>query len=243
MEVYTLLSASEGAPIPLEETTACVVIDVLRAMTTVVSALANGAAVVYPVKTVEGAFTRRENLRKSGVSVLLGGERNGFPPEGFDAGNSPSEYSEDAVTDRVVIFTTSNGTAAVEAMSAAPALAIAAFVNLSASADFVRERGGTVVLCCSGESGRPSYEDTVCAGGIANRLKDVNPVLDYSSIIASELYEREKDDQVGMMLNRAKHGRYLVDRGFESDISAAAAVDLYPVVVCRRADGGFYISR
>jgi 2-phosphosulfolactate phosphatase len=217
------------------------VIDVLRATTTIVTALTNGASAVYTTADLEEAFKLYGELTSSGVPVLLGGERNGFPVEGFDVGNSPSEYVDEVVTGRTVVFTTSNGTAAIEAMAAAPMLVAAGFVNLGATAEFIRSRGGTTVLCCSGKSGRPSREDIVCAGGLVSRLTVGRPVLDDCSIMAADLYESDKDDLAGVMLNKAEHGRYLVDMGFKADITAATTVDAYSVVVGRQEDGGFVI--
>jgi 2-phosphosulfolactate phosphatase len=206
-----------------------------------VAALAAGAVVVYPVADVERAFERRDELRATGVPVLLGGERGGFPVDGFDLGNSPLEYTERAVVGRALVLSTSNGTAAMEAMSPAPTLLAGGFVNLGATAEFVESRSSTVVLCCSGKEGRPSREDIVCAGGIIDLLKDSEPVLDDSSVIAADLYERDKEDLGGMLLNRTGHGRYLAGIGFGSDLQTVAVVDRYPIVVGRAEDGGFVI--
>lgn len=206
-----------------------------------VAALAAGAVVVYPVADVAKAFERRDELRATGVPVLLGGERGGFPVAGFDLGNSPLEYTEKAVAGRALVLTTSNGTAGMEAMSPAPTLLAAGFVNIDATAEFVRGHGGAVVLCCSGKGGRPSREDIVCAGGIIDLLKDSEPVLDDCSVIAADLYERDKEDLGGMLLNRTEHGRYLAGIEFGSDLPAVAAVDRYPIVIGRGEDGGFVI--
>jgi len=206
-----------------------------------VAALAAGAVVVYPVTDVERAFERRDELRATDVRAFLGGERGGFPVAGFDLGNSPSEYTEETVAGKVVVLSTSNGTAAMEAMSSAPTLLAAGLVNLGATVEFIEVRRGTVVLCCSGKEGRPSREDIVCAGGIIDLLKDSEPLLDDASVIAADLYERDKEDLEGMLLNRTGHGRYLAGIGFSSDLTMVAAVGRYPIVIGRREDGGFVI--
>lgn len=216
-------------------------IDVLRATTTMVAALAAGAVVVYPIADVERAFERRDELRATGVPVLLGGERGGFPVDGFDLGNSPLEYTEETVSGKAVVLSTSNGTAAMEAMSSAPTLLAAGFVNLGATAEFVESRSGAVILCCCGKEGRPSREDIVCAGGIIDLLKDSETVLDDCSVIAADLYERDKEDLGGMLLDRTGHGRYLASIGFGSDLPTVAVVDRYPIVIGRGEDGGFVV--
>ncbi|UCE28084.1 MAG: 2-phosphosulfolactate phosphatase [Candidatus Coatesbacteria bacterium] len=206
-----------------------------------VAALAAGAAVVYPVADVELAFERRDEMRAAGVPVLLGGERGGFPVDGFDLGNSPMEYTAEVVAGKTLVLTTSNGAAAIEVMSSAPTLLAAGFVNLGATAEFILDRRGTVLLCCSGKEGRPAREDIICAGGIICSLRDYNPVLDDCSGIAADLFERDYEDIEGVLLDRADHGRYLEDIGFVSDLPAAASLDRYPIVVGRRDEGGFVI--
>jgi 2-phosphosulfolactate phosphatase len=207
----------------------------------VVAALAAGAVGVYPVTDVERAFERCNELRATGVPILLGGERGGFPVSGFDLGNSPLEYTEEAVAGRALVLSTSNGTAAAEAMSSAPTLLAAGFVNLGATAEFIEVRSGTVILCCSGKEGRPSREDIVCAGGIIDLLKDSEPLLDDASVIAADLYERDKEELGGMLLNKTGHGRYLAGIGFGPDLTMVAAVDRYPIVIGRGEDGSFVI--
>jgi 2-phosphosulfolactate phosphatase len=238
--IYTLLSAHEEPPILPGDAVSCTVIDVLRATTTMVAALVAGVTAVYPVTDVGEAFARRDSLRASNVPALLGGERDGFRVEGFDLGNSPLEYEEGVIEGKTLVLSTSNGTVAIEAMSAVPTLLVAGFVNMNATAEFMGSNGGKMILCCGGKNGRMSREDAVCAGGIINTFLDKNPVLDDPSAVALNLYELDKNDLAGM-LNRTEHGRYLASIGFEADLRIAGAVDAYPAVVGRRKDGGFVI--
>jgi 2-phosphosulfolactate phosphatase len=238
--IYTVLSANEEPPVILGDTVACVVIDVLRATTTIVAALAAGATAVYAVSDIDKASSLRDNLRASGIAALLGGERDGFRVEGFDLGNSPLEYSEGVVTGKAVVLSTSNGTAAIEAMSTAPNLLVTSFVNMKATVEFIRNRNGNIVLCCGGKNGRMSREDTTCAGGIVDGLLGKNPGLDDPSTVALDLYELNKNDLVEM-IGSTEHGRYLKTIGFEADLRVAGAVNAFPLVVGRREDGGFVI--
>jgi 2-phosphosulfolactate phosphatase len=238
--IYTVLSANEKPPTTLGDTVACAVIDVLRATTTMVAALAAGAAVVYPVSDLDEALALRNYLRASGVAALLGGERDGFRVDGFDLGNSPLEYSERVIAGKAIVLSTSNGTAAIEAMSAAPNLLAAGFVNMKVTSEFIGSYCGNIVLCCGGKNGRASREDTVCAGGIINALLDKNPGMDDPSTVALDLYELYKNG-LAEMIESTEHGRYLKSIGFEADLRIAGAVDAYPLVIGRREDGGFVI--
>ena len=108
------LTLEEVRGIPLAGVTA-IVLDVVRASTTIAAALAGGARAVVPVATPEEARALRG--KRDAGSVLVGGERGGAPPPGFDHGNSPAEYTPDRVRGRTVVFTTTNGTRALLALA------------------------------------------------------------------------------------------------------------------------------
>ncbi|MGH7393218.1 MAG: 2-phosphosulfolactate phosphatase, partial [Candidatus Rokuibacteriota bacterium] len=144
------------------------VIDVLRASTTIVTALANGCAAVVPVADPDEARRRAGALPPG--TVLTAGERRGEPIQGFDLGNSPIDCTAERVRGRVIVFTTSNGTRALLAARAAAAVGVAALVNASAAAAWALGGGRDVTLLCAGERGAVSLEDHVCAGLLAERL-------------------------------------------------------------------------
>lgn len=156
-----------------------VVIDVVRATTSMTTALAAGAARVIPVATVAEARARAAEVGGS----LLCGERRGLPPEGFDLGNSPGSYTAERVSGRTLVFTTTNGTRAITAAAAACPLALACFRNAGAVArllarDLARDSGGeTVTLVCAGRKGRVSMDDAWCAGHLVDRLARIRPHL------------------------------------------------------------------
>ncbi len=145
-----------------------VVIDVIRAATTVATALANGCAGVIPVVSV--AVARRTAAALASEQPLLGGERGGLRIPGFDLGNSPSEYIRADVGGRLVVFTTSNGTATLHAAAGAAEVLMAALVNLEAVVQHAHRAGRPVVFACSGRGRRPVLDDTVVAGLMATHL-------------------------------------------------------------------------
>ena len=138
-----------------------VVIDVLRASTTIVHALAAGAQDILPCLTIPEA---QQQAAQVGPAALLCGERDGIRIDGFDLGNSPAEYTPDRVGGRRLVLTTTNGTRALQHASAAERVWIAAFVNLSSIAARLRD-AEQVVLLCSGTRGEITREDTLLAGG------------------------------------------------------------------------------
>ena len=204
---------------------AVVVVDVLRASTTIVAALENGARAVIPVAD-KGEAGRLAASLDADVS-LLGGERGGETIAGYQAGNSPLEYTADAVAGRTVVLTTTNGTAAiVQARSAAEA-AVGAFTNAGAAAAFLRralDAGRPATVLCAGSEGRVSLEDTLCAGLLVTRVvEDVSEMPD-SVQIAAALY-RGSADRLARSLFGARHTQRLIALGRSDDVAFAARID------------------
>ena len=144
------------------------VVDVLRASTTMIVALANGCAGITPVAD---AVEARRLARAHGANgALVAGERRGAPLAGFHLGNSPLEFTRACVGGKTVFFTTSNGTRALLAAREGAAVGVAAFVNLTAAAAWAAGKARDVVVLCAGERGARSLEDHVCAGLLVERL-------------------------------------------------------------------------
>jgi 2-phosphosulfolactate phosphatase len=141
------------------------VIDVLRASTTIITALSRGAVAVVPVAEPDDA------RRRAGPGVLVAGERRADKLAGFDLGNSPAEFSVTPLDGRTIVFTTSNGTRALLAVRSAAAVGIAALVNLTAAARWAAAQRRDTTIVCAGERGRPSLDDSVCGGLLADRLR------------------------------------------------------------------------
>ena len=144
-----------------------VVIDVLRATTTIVHALAAGARAVIPCLTIDQARDAAAAFQADGV--VLGGERGGRPIAGFDLGNSPAEYAPASVGGKTVVLTTTNGTKALLQCAGAEQILIGAFVNLSALCTLLAERQN-IDLVCAGTDGHVTREDVLLAGAVVDRL-------------------------------------------------------------------------
>ena len=206
---------------------AVVVVDVLRASTTVVAALENGARAVIPVADKGEAGRLAASL--DGDVSLLGGERGGETIPGYQAGNSPLEYTPDAVAGRTVVLTTTNGTAAMSQARSAAEAAVGAFTNAAAAVGFLRralDAGRPATVLCAGADGRVSLEDTLCAGLFVTRLADPAdvPGLSDSAQIAAALY-RGSADRLARSLFGARHTQRLIALGYADDVAFAARID------------------
>src|ERR1041385_1474995 len=145
-----------------------VVIDVLRASTTITTALAHGAKEIIPVSSIENAVKISGNL--FGDVTLRAGERNAKMIEGFNLGNSPLAYTEPIVRGKSIIFGTTNGSAAIVKGKHARHLVVAGFVNMAAVTAHLAQLGEDVTIICAGKENRFCIEDAVCAGRIVNEL-------------------------------------------------------------------------
>ena len=148
-----------------------VVIDVLRATTTIVNAMVNGALKVIPVAEVDDAITVMRTLDRR--ESVIAGERNALPLPGFDLGNSPEEFTSEKVRGKSVVITTTNGTSALQAVRNAGRILLGALINRRAVARTLAELGEDVCLVCAGTMGRFSADDMYCAGDILSALKEL----------------------------------------------------------------------
>ena len=167
MRVHVALGPSEFSGADLEGR-AALVVDVLRATTSVVAACAAGCRTVIPVP--DEAAARRAAGRFSAGECLLAGERGGDPIVGFDLGNSPREFTAERVAGRAIVLTTTNGTHAMLTAGAAAAAAVAALTNAAAAARWAMASGRDLTVLCSGERGAFCLEDAVCAGFVVDAL-------------------------------------------------------------------------
>ena len=153
---------------------ACVVFDVLRATSTFVTALHHGAAAVIPVAEISEALA----IRRQQPDVLLGGERDGVRIRAaqtggldFDLGNSPREYTPERVRGKTIVSTTTNGTRALRACAGAQTVLAASFLNLTATAQFIRQlQPGQILLVCAGTRENVATEDVLAAGALGEML-------------------------------------------------------------------------
>jgi len=206
-----------------------VVIDVLRACSTIVTALDNGARAVMPVADMAEAGKIASNLDPD--VYRLGGERDGEKIDGYDLGNSPHEYTAEVVDKRDVILNTSNGTQALTRATPAKHLIAACFLNAGRVVDFVRAVDDEVTIVCAGRQNRLALEDTLCAGLLLERLWDEEEpdVVTDSAHTAFTLYETDRD-RLRSALDGANHAERLVQQGSGDDLDYCFRVDALPVL-------------
>ena len=211
-----------------------VVIDVLRASTTMVQALSAGAKAVVPCVDVSEAHTLAATFPAG--TFVLGGERDGVKIPGFDLGNSPLEYTPEAVGGRTVIFTTTNGTRALDRCRFAERVVIGSFVNLEVTARFVGKTSLPVHLVCAGTNGQTSAEDVLCAGALVSDLRMLRGqrILSENDAarMAYELYAFHSQERESLLnaLRESGGGRNLLALGYDADVEWSVRRSLYELV-------------
>ncbi len=205
-----------------------VVIDVLRATTTIVTALKNKAKEVIPVSSVEFAMKLTGNSFTS--HSLLCGERNTIKIEGFSLGNSPLEYTEEFVKGKSIVFFTTNGSKAIVKAKFSESLFILSFLNINAVANKILKLDCDLEILCSGNNGKFSYEDSACAGMLIEAMveKKQNLVLNDESKICQLIYLKNKR-RILKMLKETEHGVKLFNAGFEEDIKFSSQQNIYDI--------------
>lgn len=228
MKICTLLS-----PLNVEElyftNKTTVVIDVLRATTTIITALSNGAKEIIPVGSIE--FAMKVSGDSFGGHTLLAGERNTKKIDGFTLGNSPLEYSKEIINGKSIVLFTTNGSKAIVKSKYSNQLFIAAFLNVASIAKKLTEECKEVEILCSGNNGLFSFEDSVCAGNLISELKLLieNIEFDDASKTCLLLYEKNKD-RIGEMLKETEHGKKLVENGYIDDIEFASQKNIIDII-------------
>ena len=210
-----------------------VVIDVLRATTTIVQALASGCTAVHPVAEADEAKMLAKEIRQR--RVLLGGERGGKLIPGFDLGNSPAEYTPDVCKGAELVFTTTNGTRALLHAAAAERVLLAAITNFSAVCGLLVSEMRPIHLLCSGTAGEVALEDTLLAGAFVECFLDLDVELNDGARIAWDCFEFHSAVLLEG-LKCGKGGKQLLELGYEEDIKAAAQVDKHFIVPELRRD-------
>ncbi|QDU09366.1 2-phosphosulfolactate phosphatase [Gimesia aquarii] len=213
-----------------------VILDILRASSTIAYALNSGAKSVVPCQEVEEAHLVAEKLKKSeGAQVLLGGERLGVMIEGFDLDNSPARYPAEVVDGKSIVFTTSNGTRALKRAFQAKRILIGSFLNLDALVKELSILDGIICLVCAGTDGSVTGEDCLCAGAIAVELQNLSGqalALDDSTRIVADYYrlQTSKEDGILSAMRASIGGQNLIQRGFETDIQLCSQRGLISAV-------------
>lgn len=225
MKVTLLFTPQELEYVENLEDKIGVVIDIIRTTTTITTAFKNGCSAVIPVLTPEDAFQRANKLGKD--KVLLAGAQKGKKIEGFQLGNSPREYREEIIKNKIIIMKTTNGTKTLKRASGAKELFISSFMNITALIKKLQEYSRDTIIVCSGLRGLFSLEDTVCGGmiieGLIKNMRDKIEPTD-SALAATIIYNRFKDN-IFKMLEKSEWGKYLIKIGFYEDLKICARID------------------
>ncbi|MBT5322964.1 MAG: 2-phosphosulfolactate phosphatase [Verrucomicrobiales bacterium] len=219
--------------------TTCVVLDILRATSSMVTALANGAEQILPVATIEEALAAKAEHPEA----LLCGERDGLRITAaqtggteFDLGNSPREYTAEIVTGKTLITTTTNGTRALRACANAEQTLVASFLNLTATTDYLRTaKPNQLVIVCGGTYEEAALEDTLAAGAIAESVWDLFDECDDASQAARLLFTSAPIEET---LPQAKNAQRLLSLpDLAEDVEHCLQSDRYPFTATVAANG------
>ena len=211
-----------------------VVIDVLRATTTIIHALAAGCEAVRPCQEIDEAKKLADGMRAG--RVLLAGERGGRPLPGFDLGNSPREFTPKLCRGTTLVFTTTNGTRALLRAAEAERVLIAGFVNYSAVCEQLRSDARPLHIMCAGTDGEITLEDALLAGAFVDFLSETGDVhLNDAARLAWDCFENHGKVLDGA-LEISRGGENLKQLGYDDDIRAAAQVDQFALVPELRRD-------
>ncbi len=253
MNIKTILSPAELPALARHDLsgTACVVFDILRATSTFVTALHNGAAAIIPVSEISEALARKKSAAASQPSklILLGGERDGVRISSngidFDLGNSPHEFTPERVRGQTIVSTTTNGTRALQACASAQCVVAAAFLNLGVTAKFLQQKKfAEVYLICAGTGEGVADEDMLAAGALIELLVGQGSVdsnstgeVSESSRLALEKFTAAKTD-LAAAIGAAQNGRRLLaNPELRADVAFCAQRDIFNLVAVMNPDG------
>jgi 2-phosphosulfolactate phosphatase len=200
-----------------------VVIDILRATTTMCTAFKNGATEILPVAKPEDAAA----LQKMGW--IAAAERHGETVPGFDLGNSPQDFTKESVNGKKIAITTTNGTRALQMCEAAKAVFVGSFLNLSQLTNELQHRGDDLLLFCAGWKDKFNLEDTLFAGAVATELSAEFDIFDDATLAAIDLYNSAKND-LNKYLQKASHVKRFKSLHIESDLDVCLKIDSAPVL-------------
>ncbi|MEM2913011.1 MAG: 2-phosphosulfolactate phosphatase, partial [Candidatus Bathyarchaeia archaeon] len=205
-----------------------IIIDALRCCSSIVTALANGAEAIIPVKTLREAY----RIHARNPKYLLAGERGGLKPRGFDLGNSPLEYTSERVHGKIILLTTTSGTTAITRSRNSEWVLIGSFLNAKNVAEkalaISRSENLDISIVQSGTNGKFSLEDFICAGAIIARLPQNAIILSDAALASLLAFERVENDLYAAIA-RSEHSRKLIELGFVKDVKFSCQMDLFQV--------------
>jgi 2-phosphosulfolactate phosphatase len=200
-----------------------VVVDVLRATSSMVTAFAHGMAKIIPVSSL------RDCLAQQQAGYLTAAERDGRKAEGFDLGNSPFSYMDAGIRGKTLVMTTTNGTHAIRLSMGADRVVAGAFLNLGKVAEYLQAEGKDVLVVCAGWKGSFNLEDTLFAGALADRLAQTFQPANDATLAARHLYQQAQPDKLGFLAT-SSHVQRLKNLDIIEDVAFCLQEDLYDVV-------------
>lgn len=206
-----------------------VVIDVLRASSTIVTALLNGAKAIIPVADMGEASKIAQNVDSK--NYLLCGEKDGVKIDGYALGNSPLEYTKEVVGGKRLIFNTTNGTKAIKKSLGSSDVYIASFLNVGAVVKALKDDERKIVLICAGWKGRLSFEDMLLAGNIIHLLgngKLPDNTRDGAKV-AFGLFDKFGDN-ITAVVHQSNHAERLKALNISSDIDYCCQIDITDIL-------------
>jgi 2-phosphosulfolactate phosphatase len=246
MKIETSLTPAEFNAIAnadLRET-ACVVLDILRATSTFVTALHHGAKEIIAVREIPEAVV----FRQERSNILLAGEREGVKINAaqsggfdFDLGNSPREFTREKIEGRTIVSTTTNGTRALRACSGAKTVLVASLLNLTATADYLQQNDfAEVLLVCAGTGQKAALEDILAAGALADILAlrglGQNPLPDATEIVRRTYWQAQKE--FSAIFDNSENARRLrAIPELQQDVAFCRQRDVFNLIAVMGIDG------
>ena len=211
-----------------------VVVDIFRATSTMVAALAHGVTEILPFADLESCRAMQAQ------GYLIAGERDGLTAPGFELGNSPVAFLEGNYAGKKLAMTTTNGTLALDKSKGASEILIGAFPNLQATASYIQSRNLDVLIHCAGWKGRFNLEDSLYAGALVQALSSSHANQEDGALAMSSLFAQEGNN-LATYLAQASHAKRLQNHGIEDDIDFCLSLNRYQKVVGLAGDGALRV--
>jgi len=200
-----------------------VVIDILRATSSICVGFNSGVRLFRPVSNPEDALALEQ------LGFVTAAERNGQKLNGFSLGNSPFDYLNNDIKNKQVAITTTNGTRCLHLSHEADEIIIGSFLNLKAVANYCKEKNRDIIAFCAGWKDKFNLEDTLFAGALAQLLSDDFLIECDSTLAAMDLYDKAKSDLSGY-IKKASHAQRFERLGIEKDIDFCMQQSIYNIV-------------
>jgi 2-phosphosulfolactate phosphatase len=217
--------------LPLHDITekVAVVVDILRATSSMTTAFAYDVASITPVPTLADCRMLKEK------GFITAGERGGQKVEGFDLGNSPFEFMDHELNGKDLAFTTTNGSQAILSVVEASKVVLGSFLNLSATANFLKKQNQSVLILCAGWKGKFNIEDTLYAGALAGMLQQEFSFEDDATLAAYSLYQYAADDLLQFLM-KGSHANRLAGFKNHKDLEFCVQQDKFNLNTIYRGD-------